>query len=290
MGMARDMGLGRLGIWTSALGSQPPSVIRRAAAELDELGVAALWLPEASWTDPFLIAAHALDATKSLKVATGIANLYARTARAMSNAADALGAWHPGRFILGIGVSHRPLVENTHHGDYSSPLSAMRQYLDELDDASLAGVRPDRVLAAVGPKMVELAAERAAGAHPYNMPAAHTAGARAGLGPSPILAPEVKVLFEKSPDAARAIARKNLPLRLPNYANGLIRLGFDADAVARVDDDVVDAIVGWGDDDTIRAHIQSYLDAGADHVAVQVLTADGHVPTEEWRRVVGLFA
>jgi probable F420-dependent oxidoreductase len=225
-----------------------------------------------------------------LKVATGIANLYARTPRAMSNAADALGAWHPGRFILGIGVSHQPLVEATHHGDYSSPLATMRAYLDELDAAPPAGLRPQRVLAALGPKMVDLAGERSAGAHPYNVPAAHTSVARAALGPSPIVAPEVKVVFEKDPAIAREIGRKNVPLRLPNYANALIRLGFDAEAVARADDEVIDAIVGWGDDERIRAHIQGYLDAGADHVAVQVLTAEPRVPNEEWRRVVSLFA
>jgi probable F420-dependent oxidoreductase len=285
--------LPHVGIWTSSLGQLPATAIRESAAEIEELGFASLWVPEALWADPFAVSTLALDATSSITVATGIANIHARAAQAMVNAAGALRAWYPGRFLLGLGVSHQALVEGRWKGDYGKPLSAMKAYLDALDGSSFAGPAAEgkRVLAALGPKMVDLAGERADGIHPYTSPVAHTSFARERLGPGPLVIPEVKVLFEEDADVAREIARRSLPLRLPNYANNLIRMGFDAEAVARADDHVVDALVAWGTDDAIRAHLRAHLDAGADQVAVQLLTADGDLqPRAAWRRLADLFS
>jgi len=287
------MELGRLGLWTSTLMRLAPRDLGDAASRLESLGFSAVWIPEAFWPDPFAAASLILAETESLVVGTGIANIYARTPQAMSNAASALTGWFPGRFVLGLGVSHRSSVEHTWGGDYSSPLKYMRSYLDALDAAVYEGPEgpSTRVLAALGPKMIELALERSGGVHPYTSTVDHTASSRARLGIGPLLVPEVKVVFETDPDRARSLARRSLPLMLPNYANNVIRSGFDPKAVANVDDEVVDALVGWGDDARIRDHIQAHLDAGADQVAVQVLTADRDpAPTQLWERVASMLA
>lgn len=289
-------GIGPIGLWSSSLLSLPTDELGRAAAELEDLGFGALWLPESTWADPFVGAALVLSATGSLRVATGVARIHGRAAPVMSNAWRALSSWFPGRFVLGVGVSHRPVAERL-GASYDKPLAAMRHYLERLDSARFdgppvgsGGAGTHLVLAALGSKMLALAAERTDGAHPYTSTAVHTTGARSTLGPEPLLAPEVKVVFEEDPSVARTIARRWLPLRLPNYANNLVRSGFDPEAVTQVADEVVDALVGWGDDDAIRAHLQAHLDAGADHVAVQVLTAEPDpAPRDAWLRLSRMF-
>lgn len=289
-------GLGPLGLWSSALLSLPPAELQQAARRLEELGFGALWVPESTWTDPFVGAAVVLAGTRRLRVATGVARIHARTPSVMSNAWRGLSAAFPDRFVLGLGVSHQVTVERMGQS-YAKPLTAMRRYLDDLENArwdgpALGDETPAHVvLAALGPKMLALAAERTDGAHPYTSTAGHSAEARAVMGPVPLLAPEVKVVLETSPSTARAIARQSLPIALlPNYANNLIRSGFDPDAVQAVSDDVVDAVVAWGDDAAIHSHLRSYLDAGADHVAAQVLIADGDpAPLDAWRRLGRMF-
>ncbi|MFE7661859.1 LLM class F420-dependent oxidoreductase [Streptomyces celluloflavus] len=270
--------LGRVGVWHGGLGAAPTAVAREAAQEIEELGYGALWFGEGPASKEAL--SHAgllLAATRRLPVATGIANIWVRDATAMNAGANTLAEAYPGRFVLGLGASHAPLVDGRGHA-YAKPLAAMRTYLDGMDAAAYEAPLPDgppaRVLAALGPKMLELSATRAAGAHSYFVTPEHTAQAREVLGDGPLLAPEQAVLLETDPVAARALARDHMGvyLALPNYVNNLRRLGFeDDDFTGGGSDRLVDAIVAWGDADAIRERIRAHHDAGADHVAIQPL-------------------
>lgn len=283
------MDIGRIGLWQGVLDQQPSSRVREVVAELEEMGWPTVWIPEAVGRDPFVSASVMLGATTSLKIATGIVQIHARhpmtTAAAQKTVAEAFD----NRFLLGIGVSHGPFIEGIRKLDYSKPYSFMVEYLNEMEGAMYMATGPEEapptVLAALGPKMLALAAERTAGAHPYFVPPEHTALAREIMGPDALLAPEQKVCLETDPDAARALARENMALYLglPNYVNNLFRLGFTEEDVAEQSDRLVDAIVAWGDLDTIRARIQAHHDAGADHVAVQVLAPRGELPLAQWR-------
>ncbi|MBI5087953.1 MAG: LLM class F420-dependent oxidoreductase [Actinobacteria bacterium] len=297
---AADLGpsLGPLGIWTFQLDPQPMARAQEAAAELDELGFGALWLPEAVGREPFANAALLLSATRRLTVATGIASLHARTAITMNAGWRTLSEAFPGRFLLGVGVSHQPMVDGVHRGNYGDkPYSTMVGYLDAMDKGPFFGapasVPPRRVLAALGPRMLRLSAERGVGAHPYFVPVEHTAVAREALGDGALLAPEQTVVFETDPTAARQIARRFMKtyLALPNYTNNLRRLGWgDDDLGGEGSDRLVDAIVAWGSLDQIAARVQAHLDAGADHVCVQVQTADPRgLPVTEWRELASII-
>lgn len=287
------MDLGRVGIWTFQLDGHPAAAGGEAAAELEALGYGALWIPEAVGREAFSHAALLLGATERIVVATGIASIYARDAMAMNAGWRTLSEAFPERFLLGIGVSHQPAVELLRGGEFRPPLAAMRDYLDRMDSSMFAARQPDsepqRVLAALGPKMLALAAERSSGAHPYFTTPEHTAGAREILGAGPLLAPEQKAVLETDATEARRIARAamGIYLGLPNYVNNLKRLGFtDDDFADGGSDRLVDGIVAWGDEEAIRARVQQHHDAGADHVCVQVLSGDGQaIPLEEWRRL-----
>jgi probable F420-dependent oxidoreductase len=272
--------LGRVGVWTFALDQAPYGEAKEIAAELESLGYGAVWVPEAVGKDPLVSSGLLLAATERLVVATGIANIYARDAMAMRQAHQTLTEAFPDRFVLGIGVSHQPMVEGLRGHSYDKPLPAMRRYLDGMDGALYLGaapsVAPRRVIGALGPKMLGLAAERTDGAHPYNVTPEHTADARRILGPDKLLAPELAVTLETDAAAARAIGRSHLALYLglPNYVNNLLRWGFtEADVADGGSDRLVDALVAWGDPARVAAGVQAHLDAGADHVCVQVLTA-----------------
>jgi probable F420-dependent oxidoreductase len=283
--------LGRVGIWTFALDGQPVGAAREAAAELESLGYGAIWIPEAVGREAVANSAILLDATEHVVVATGIASIWARDPMAMSGAHKTLTSAHPGRFLLGLGVSHQPAVEGLRGQSYGKPYSAMRDYLDRMDASLyLAAPPPEepvRVLAALGPRMLRLAAERASGAHPYFVPVEHTAAAREALGDGPLLCPEQAVVLETDPSTAREVARGHLAtyLGLPNYTNNLRRLGWGDDDLAPPGSDrLVDAIVAWGDEDAIRRRVAAHHDAGADHVCVQVVTADLRtLPMDQWR-------
>jgi probable F420-dependent oxidoreductase len=287
------MDLGRVGIWTFALDLQPIARARELAAELDELGYGAIWLPEAVGRDPLVHAALLLGATRRITAATGIATIYGRDAMTMAAGWKTVSEAFPGRFVLGLGVSHQPMVEGVREQTYGPPLATMRSYLDRMDAAMFVAAEPPepprRVLAALGPKMLALAAERADGAPPYFVPVEHTARAREILGSGPLLAPEQHVVLETDPAEARRIAREHMAiyLGLPNYVNNLRRFGFtDDDLADGGSDPLVDAIVAWGDVDAIRARVQAHHDAGADHVAVQVLERDrATVPPDHWREL-----
>lgn len=280
------MELGRIGIWTNTLDLLPARAAADAAAELESLGYAALWFPEAARREAIANAALLLGATSRMVVATGIANIYARGPMAMANAARTLAEAYPARFLLGIGVSHQPAVEGMRGMTYGPPLATMRTYLDAMDAAPYQAAPPPegepvRVLAALGPKMLDLARDRTSGAHPYFVPPEHTAAARSHLGPGRLLLPEQAVVLETDPTRAREIARRHMAgyLKLPNYTNNLRRLGFgDADLADGGSDRLVDAIVAWGTLDDAAARVRAHHEAGADHVCVQALEADAVAP------------
>lgn len=281
------MKLGRLGVWAST-----ESLTAVAAAEfaqrVEGWGYSALWIPEAVGRNALVHAAWLLANTRELVLATGIANIYARDAQAMASAQLGLNEQSGGRFLLGIGVSHAPLVEGARGHVYGKPLPTMRAYLEAMGRAHYVAPRPAEkpltVLAALGPKMLELAAALADGAHPYNVTPQHTAQARAILGPGKLLCPEQKVLLETDPAKARRVARDYLAiyLTLPNYCNNLIRLGFEsADFADGGSDRLIDALVAWGDAGRIRERIQQHWDAGADQVCVNTIHPEGlQIPDE----------
>jgi len=286
-----DRRLPVIGLWTGTLDMVPTTQAKELAAEIEELGFGVLWLPEVAGRDVFVHLTHLLGATRTLVGATGIANIWARDAVAMVGAAKALEEAFPRRLLLGLGVSHANLVRDLRGHDYGRPLEAMRRYLDAMDASPYTAHRPEgpvrRVLAALGPRMLRLAAERADGAHPYLVPPEHTAIARAELGEGPLLCPEQMVLLEDDADRAREIARGALApyLGQPNYLRNLRRLGYSDDDVRNGGSDrLVDALVAHGDVDDVLARVQAHLDAGADHVCVQPLPAERRgVPAPQWR-------
>ncbi|MBZ5502155.1 MAG: LLM class F420-dependent oxidoreductase [Acidobacteriia bacterium] len=288
-----SMQLGPIGIWSLQLETCPAAQAQEVASELEQLGFGALWFGEAAGREAFTHAGLLLAGTKRIVIATGIANIYARDPVAMAAAQKTLAEAYPGRFLLGLGVSHVPLVEQLRGHRYEKPISTMRAYLDAMDRAPFNAVppssKPVRVLAALGPKMLQLAAERADGAHPYNVNPEHTAQARQTLGKGPYLCPEQAVILEKDPAKAREIGRAFLGfyLGLPNYTNNFLRLGFrEEDFKNGGSDRLIDAIIAWGDLDAIRKRIRAHHSAGADHVCIQVLTADAKaIPRPQWREL-----
>jgi probable F420-dependent oxidoreductase len=279
--------LGRVGVW-GALALRPAAEEQRAVAELERLGYGALWFGEGPASkEAFAHAAILLGATQRIVVATGIANIYGRDATAMQNAALALADAHPGRFVLGLGISHAPLVQARGH-DYGQPVTAMREYLDAMGRVKYAPPSPSeppaRVLAALRRRMLELARDHTDGAHPYLVTPEHTARARTVLGRGPILAPEQGVVLETDPRRARATARQHLALylTLQNYVNNFREMGFgDADLADGGSDRLVDGLVAWGDVDAIVERVRRHHTAGADHVAIQAVTPDPSRALEE---------
>ena len=284
------MKLGPIGIWTTALDAQPASKAQQAAQEIERLGYAAIWVGESVRREAFSNAGLLLAGTGRIVVATGIANIYARDAVTMAAGQKTLAEAYPGRFLLGIGVSHQPNVEQLRGHTYGKPVATMRAYLEAMSRAPYQSVeppeKPETVLAALGPNMLKLAAEQASGAHPYFVPVEHTRQARGVLGPDAMLAPEQAVVLETDAGAARAIARNHTQtyLRLPNYVNNLRRLGYtDEDVACEGSDRLVDDIVAWGDLAQVTSRVRAHLEAGADHVCVQVLSADPRaLPMAGW--------
>ena len=283
--------LGQLGLWTYQLDMHPAPTARAAAAEIERLGFRAIWIPDALRRDVIGNAWLLLGATQQLTIATGIANIYSRDPTAMRLAQMTLGESFPQRFVLGLGVSHRSIVENKRGHQYGPPLTTMRNYLEAMADVPYAGTPPSDdcpvVLAALGPKMIELAREKAAGIHPYHTTPEHTGRARAILGDGPYLAPEQPVVLDTDLNRARHIARHRLSNTFshPNYQANLRRLGFaDDDFVEGGSDRLIDALVAFGGPEVILERVRAHLDAGADHVAIQLMTADeSRLPMVEWR-------
>ena len=244
------------------------------AAEIEALGYGAIWVggsppAELDWVEPLL------GATERLKVATGIVNIWTAAAGPVAESFHRINTAYPGRFLLGIGVGHREVIT-----EYKKPLDALNEYLDKLDEYGVP--KEHRAVAALGPKVLQLSADRSAGAHPYLTTPEHTAQARELIGPDAFLAPEHKAILTTDADKARAVGRQGLELylNLNNYLNSWKRLGFtDSDIAKPGSDRLVDAVVAYGTVDAIAARLKQHLDAGADHVPVQVLTSpDNLVP------------
>ncbi len=288
--------LGRVGIWTGQLDFVSAAELRDAVQELEALGFGALWFGENVGREPIAQAGLVLGATERLVVATGIMNIWARDPLATAAAQMTLAEAYPGRFLLGLGTSHARLVDDERgQGQaYDRPLAKMRRYLDAVDQALQRFRAPlptsaPRVLAALGPKMLALAAERANGAHTYFVPPAHTAQAREILGPGKLLAVEQAVVLEADPVEARAIGRRYTRRYLPlvNYTNNLRRLGFeDSDFAREGSDRLVDAVVAWGDFDAIVRRVHAQWDAGADHVCLQIINRNfRNLPRRSWNEL-----
>jgi probable F420-dependent oxidoreductase len=289
------MKLGKLGVWT-ALDGVTAAAGLAIARRVEARGYAALWMPESRGRNVLAHSAWLLAGTEKLIVAPGIANIYARDAMAMANAQRGLNEQSGGRFLLGIGVSHVPMVSTLRGHVYGKPVATMRAYLDAMRAAPYLAPPPPEppltIIAALGPRMLALSASHADGAHPYNVPPEHTAEARRILGPDKLLCPEQMVVLEKDPSEARRIARAALEryMKLENYVNNWRRLGFgDNDLAGGGSDRFIDANVGWGDEAAIRARVQQHWDAGADHVCIQPIRLQGSQQVLD-ERIVDLLA
>lgn len=292
------MKIKQLGIWApldgpivgmagSEAGDDGPASSRDTAAfakRVEALGYGALWTPDGFGRNPLVHSSWLLANTSTLVVATGVASLYARDAMAMAAARAGLDEQSGGRFLLGIGVSHGAIVNQVRGHDYGKPLATMRAYLEAMAAAPYVAVkgreRPPTVLAALRPRMLELSAELADGAHPLNVTPEHTAQARAIIGPTKLLCVEQKLILETDPAKARAIGRQALEiyLTLENYRNVWRMLGFtDEDMDGGGSDRLIDGLIGWGDETALRARIQAHLDAGADHVCFNPVAANGGI-------------
>jgi probable F420-dependent oxidoreductase len=269
--------LGPVGVWSWALQRLTATDAGAAVRGFDALGYRAVWIPETLGNkEIFSHAAVLLGATTRIMVASGIANIHARDPMAMANGARTLAEAYPGRFVLGLGVSHAPSVA-ARGGTYGRPVETMRAYLDAMAVTQYGGPEPAPplpvVLAALGPRMLELAAERADGAHPYFVPVEHTPFARQHLGPEPCLVVEQTAVLTADRAEGRRIGRAFAKgyLALPNYANNLRRLGWgDADLAGDGSDRLIDAVIACGDVETIVGRVRAHLDAGADQVCIQV--------------------
>jgi probable F420-dependent oxidoreductase len=261
---------------------------RELAQRLESLGYSALWIPDTLGRDPFVTATLMLEATTELVVATGIANIHMRHPGMMKQGANAVAELSGGRFVLGIGVSHAPLVEGIRKLSYDKPLTTMRRYLDAMEEsmyfAAAPAQEPPVVLAALGPKMLELAAERTRGAHPYWTTPAHTAQAREIMGPDAWLCVEQKCVLTTVSEVAHDVTNRQLGTYadLPNYRNNWKRLGFSEDEIANRDTRFLDAVMAWGDEAAIAQRVQEHYDAGASHVCIQPIDpAQSNEP--DWR-------
>jgi probable F420-dependent oxidoreductase len=270
--------LGPVGVWSGALRRASIDDERVAVRRIEELGYGSIWSGETiGGKETFSHLAVLLAATERIVAGSGIANVWARHPATMQGGGATLGAAYPGRFVLGVGISHAPIVEDSGQ-TYASPLAHMVRYLDGMDAsagrAPATEVPVPRVLAALRPQMLALARDRADGAHPYFVPPSHTPLARQALGPDKLLIPEQAVVLSTDPDEARRVARDHMKLylQLPNYVNNLTHLGYDDDDLSGGGSDrLVDAIVAWGDEVAIAGRIREHLDGGADHVLLQPL-------------------
>ncbi len=288
------MDLSNLGVWffTDRLSARNAAVATR---RIEDLGYSALWIPETVGRDPFAHAAWLLASTERLVVATGIANIYHREPGVALQAQKTLAEQSGNRFLLGLGVSHKPLVEGVRGLSYGKPVVTMRDYLAKMAAAPYSSIGPSEpppvVLAALGPKMLALARDAADGAHPYFTSPAHTKMARDILGPDKWLCVEQKVVLETDAAKARALARATAKTyqALPNYRNNWLRLGLTEDDLAGEGSDAfIDATFAWGDAAAIRQRIDEHFDAGASHVCIQPVNRDGRFGEVDWETLEAL--
>jgi probable F420-dependent oxidoreductase len=286
--------LGEVGIWSRELRFGDPVEAVEAAAELEELGFGALWIPGGDGGTVLDTVATMLRATRRAVVATGILNVWAHDPEEVARVQAELDHDHPGRFLLGLGVGHAPIVDAHEPGRYRKPVATMRAYLDALDEHSAADAAPARVVAALAPRMIALARERTLGVHPYMVPVSHTRFVREALGPGRLVAPELSVVLEPDLGRARREARQDLALylTLPNYTNTWLRLGFtDADLADGGSERLIDALYALGSAGQVAARVREHRDAGADHVCLRVVTNTlERLPRAEWRELAAALA
>jgi len=290
------MNLGNLGVW-ALVNVMSASDSATFARRVENWGYGTLWVPEIIARDPLVVSAWLLANTSKLNLATGVVSIHSRDPYVAVNSQYALAEQSGGRFLLGLGVSHGPFVEGTLGHKYEKPAATMRRYLEKMPQMKYLGPqpaeKPKTVIGALGPKMLEVAADLADGVHPYNITPDHTAKTRSILGASKLVCPEQMILLEKDATTARAISRKALALSfmLPNYRNNYLRLGFSKEDMDNGGSDrLIDAIVAWGDEKAIRDRIQQHWDAGADHVCIQPLRRDAVTLTMEDQKVLELLA
>ena len=275
------------GVWTHTETMSGADAVA-LAQRIESLGYSTLWLPETAGKDPFALIGMLAAHTTELRFATGIANIFHRHPGVMKQAANTLAEQTGGRFILGIGVSHGPMVAGLRGLDYSKPLASMSSYLDGMDASPYMAFPPaeppKRVLAALGPKMLELARDKADGAHPYWTTPDHTALARKILGPDKLLLVEQKVVgtTDAGEAHAAAIGAVNMYRTLPNYRNNWLRLGFTDEEIDANAPRFLDGVVAWGTTGQIKARVQEHIDAGADQVCVQPLDPQNRMGVVDW--------
>lgn len=283
--------LGRVGIWSAELRSAPAAALDQAAAELDALGFRALWIPGLSGGPVFDDAARLLTAAPNASVALGVVSIWQQSAEQLGASAAAVTARFAGRLLTGLGVSN-PESAAASGQDFGRPLAAMSRYLDALDTAAQPLPGGQRILGALGLKMAKIAADRAAGFHPFLVPARASSDYRRHVGAETLLAPHLAVVLETDPDRARAIARARIGMFIsfPSYQQNLRRLGFtEADVAPGGSDRLIDELVAWGDLDAVGGHVQQHLDAGADHLALHVLSDAEGLPLKQWRQLSELL-
>jgi probable F420-dependent oxidoreductase len=285
--------LGTTGVWSRELRFGDPTLAADAAIQLEELGYSTLWLPGGP-EGAFDVASSLLEATGRVVVATGIVSVWNYEPAATAASHAALTQAHPGRFLLGVGISHSLIVDRDSPGRYQHPVEVTSSYLDDLDQASPAVPIDERVIAALGPRMLRLARDRSAGTHPYLVTPEHSQLARQVVGAGKVVAPEQAVLLETDPTRAREVGRAHIELylRLPNYVNNWRRLGYTEDDFAdKGSDRLVDGLVVWGDESRVVERLRAHHDAGADHVCIQLIGGPASTPPlTEWRRVAEALA
>ncbi|MEM9620878.1 MAG: TIGR03620 family F420-dependent LLM class oxidoreductase [Pseudomonadota bacterium] len=289
------MDTGKLGVWYFFDGVSSATAAE-AAQRIEKLGYGTLWIPETVGRNPMVLASWLLANTKTLNLATGIVNIYHREPGVTVAAQKSLAEQSDGRFLLGMGVSHKPLVEGVRGLEYGPPVATMRSYLEKMQASIYQGLppaeEPATVIAALGPKMLELAATACAGAHPYFTTPEHTHMARGILGPEPMLCVEQKVILETDPAKARELAKPVAKIynRLPNYRNNWLRMGLSEDDVDNLSDKFIDATFAWGTVEDIKARIAEHMDAGASHVCVQPVNPNGQFGDLHWECLEAITA
>ncbi len=282
------MDLEKPGIWyfTDGMSAEKAAT---TAQRIEELGYSALWIPETVGRNPFVHASWLLANTSSLIIATGIANIYHREPGVTLAAQNTLAEQSGNRFLLGLGVSHKPLVEGVRGLTYGKPVATMKTYLDKMAQAPYSAIKPDihppTVIAALGPKMLELAGTGCDGAHSYFTSPAHTKMAREIMGPKALLCVEQKVILEENPKKARAVARQTAKTyqSLPNYRNNWLRMGLAREDIdGEGSDSFIDTTFAWGTIDDIRSRIQDHYNAGASHVCIQPVNPSGNFAELHW--------
>ena len=281
------MQVGKLGIWYF-FDKASSTDAAASAKRMEELGYDTLWLPETVGKNPFVLASWLLANTTTLKLATGIANIYHREPTVSRALQYTLGEQSADRFMMAIGVSHKPLVEGVRKLEYGPPVATMRNYLEQMDTAPYNAIRdendPLTLIAALGPKMLELAKTHTQGAHPYFTGPSHTKMAREILGDGPLLCVEQKVILETNAEKARELARPVAKIynRLPNYRNNWLRMGLTEEDIDNLSDRFIDETFAWGDVDALRERISQHMDAGADHVCIQPVNTNGVFGDIHW--------